>query len=46
MIKKPKNLEDEIIDLKSVNGKYANNNEKSNSCKNYIILCLIILLII
>ena len=46
MIRKTKKLEDEIIDLKSVNGKYTNNNEKTNSCKNYIILCLIILLII
>ena len=35
MIRKTKKLEDEIIDLKSVNGKYTNNNEKSNSCKNY-----------
>ena len=40
-------MEDEIVDLKSVNGKYTNNNnDKSNSRKNYIILCLIILLII
>ena len=40
-------MEDEIVDLKSVSGKYTNNNnDKSNSRKNYIILCLIILLII
>ena len=39
-------MEDEIVDLKSVSGKYTNNNNKSNSRKNYIILCLIILLII
>ncbi len=38
-------MEDEIIDLKCVNWRYTNNNEKSNSCKNYIILCLIKLLI-
>ena len=40
-------MEDEIVDLKSVSGKYTNNNnDKSNSRKNYIILFLIILLII
>ena len=31
-------MEDEIVDLKSVSGKYTNNNnDKSNSRKNYII---------
>ena len=45
MIRKTKKMEDEIVDLKSVSGKYTNNNDKSNSRKNYIILCLIILLI-
>ena len=45
-MRKTKKMEDEIIDLKSVSGRYTNNNEKSNSCKNNIILRLIILLII
>ena len=44
-MRKTKKMEDEIIDLKSVSGRYTNNNEKSNSCKNNIILRLIILLI-
>ena len=36
MLRKTKKMEDEIVDLKSVSGKYTNNNnDKSNLRKNH-----------
>ena len=35
MKRKTKKMDDEIVDLKTVSGKYIYNNEESSSYKNY-----------
>jgi hypothetical protein len=46
MEKSKKKIDEEIFDLKSISGNYNNNEDKSSSFKNYIIIFLVILLII